>query len=75
MNKAVVSFYYQGHGILIFYTFFFLQFCTIPSCEGVTIFEANRRRGMQKDSSLPASSFFFHENRTKTAVYETTGEA
>ena len=75
MNKAVVSFYYQGYGILIFYTClnFFLQFHTITSCEGVTIFEGNRRSGMKKVVSYAA--LFFVKIETKMTAYETTEEA
>ena len=48
----VVSFYYQGYRLLIFYTFqtFFnsISMDGFESREGVTIFEGNRRSGTEE---------------------------
>ena len=82
----MVSFYYQGYGLLIFYTCSIFFFSIFPyqcngsfySGEGLTIFEVNRRSG-RKEVFFYAALFFFLSScgvkiETKTAVYETTEE-
>ena len=65
----------EFNGILLFYTssIFFCNNRTIPSCEGVTIFEGNRRSGVEKVFYYAA--LFFMKIETKMTAYETAEEA
>ena len=90
MDKTVVSFYYQGYGLLIFNTCSNLfqshtnAMGLFQFDEGVTIFEGNRRsdreESLLKEEEEVSQQLFCSCSRcvkieTATAAYETTKEA